>query len=152
MIPLDQGSRQFDAALRFLFAKEPERASLGVVLGCALSSLSVFFEPALRASSIVNVSAMSWWSWLPIGLTIMYIPRIWWLLKKPSVGAYDAVLDAIKFANFTPTEQRRQYRKVIDHRLQQVAVEYTRQENWNATKKKKKKKKKKKARTDRAFD
>lgn len=145
MNPLDQGSRQLDRALRFLFAKEPERASLGVVLGCALSSLSVLLEPTLQAGSVVDVSKMSWWTFLPIGLTLMYAPQILWLLKKRSPGDYDAVLEAIDRANFTPAERRRQYRKVIDYRLQEVAPEYH-HEKKDATKKKKK------ARTNRAFD
>lgn len=124
MIPLDQWSRQIDRAVGFLFSKEPERASLGVVVGCALSSLSVLFEPALRAASVVNVAAMSWWSWLPLGLAIMYAPKILWLLKRPSLGAYDAVLESIERANFSAAERRRQYRKLIDHHLQQVSAEY----------------------------
>lgn len=128
MIPLDQWSRQVDRALGFLFSKEPERASLGVVVGCALSSLSVLFEPALRTAAVVDVSAMSWWSWLPLGVAIMYAPKILWLLKRPSVGPHDAVLESIERANFSAAERRQQYRKVIDHHLQLVAADYTLQQ------------------------
>jgi hypothetical protein len=127
MNPLDQWTRQVDQALRWLFLKDPERAALGVLVGLALSSSSVLFAPGLKAVPIINVSAMSWWSWLPLGIGIMFSTKIWLLLKKPSVGthAFDAVLASIERANFTAVERRQQYRKVIDRYLECAAAEYT---------------------------
>lgn len=127
MNPLDQWTRTADRALGILFLKDPVRTSLGLVLGGALSSLSLLFEPALQVSALVDVAAMSWWSWLPLGILIMHIPTILQLLKKPSVGSHsiDTLFELIDRGDFSAVERRQMYRRLIERFVELAAADHT---------------------------
>jgi hypothetical protein len=123
--PLDQWTRNADRALGILFLKDPVRTSLGVFLGGALSSLSALFAPALQAVTFLDVSALSWWSWLAPGIVIMHIPTIVRLFKKPSVGSYklDVLFELIERGNFSAAERRQLYRQLIHQSVEQVVAD-----------------------------
>lgn len=132
--PLDQWTRNADRALGVLFLKDPVRTSLGLVLGGALSSLSVLLEPALQALPFADFSAMSWWSWLAPGVLIMHVPTITQLLRKPSVGSYtiDMLFELIERGDFSAAERRQLYRRLIERFVELAAVDHTLQQDQGA--------------------
>jgi hypothetical protein len=132
--PLDQWTRNADRALGVLYLKDPVRTSLGLVLGGALSSLSVLFEPALATVTFVDFSAMSWWSWLAPGILIMHIQTIVQLLKKPSVGSYriDVLFELIDRGDFSAAERRQLYRRLIERFVAVAAADHSLQKEDSA--------------------
>lgn len=129
--PLDQWTRNADRALGVLFLKDPVRTSLGLVLGGTLSSVSALFEPALRALTFVDISAMSWWSWLAPGVLIMHFPTIRLLLQKPSAGNYriDMLFELIDRGDFSAAERRQLYRRLIERFVELAAADHALQDD-----------------------
>lgn len=121
---VDWWTRYLDRALDIIFAKYPARTGLGIVIGCALYSLTLLFEPALKAVTFAKFKDVPWWSWLPIGILIMHSPTIIALFKQRPVGddKIDQALDLIERGNFTQAEKRQQYRKLIELVINEIAL------------------------------
>ncbi|WP_129780667.1 hypothetical protein [Peristeroidobacter soli] len=114
---LDRVSLWVDRCIDVILMKYPARTGLGVILGMALHFVAERLHPALEAFRFVDFNDVTWWQWLAPGLIIMHLPTIALLFKQPSIGnpQIDQALELIERGNFSPTERRRQYRRLIDN-------------------------------------
>lgn len=84
---IDRLTQFINAALSILLIGHPNRTALGVVLGVTASTLNKIFAPILaRASSIIDLSKVSVYEFLFIGIALMHIPTFGFYFKRK--GSY----------------------------------------------------------------
>jgi uncharacterized membrane protein len=111
-------------AIDIIFARYPARTSLGVVLGGVIDFLVQLFSPALSSLKFADFTASPRWGWWLIGILIMHTPTIVSSFRQKQTGdeKIDRALDLIERGDFTKTEQRQQYRKLIERVASNVAL------------------------------
>ena len=84
-------------ALNLLFVGNPLRTSLGVVVGFFIHSLSTIFTPAitLLLKDYVDISQISEFNCIFIGLVIVYFPTIISFLGDPKKELLDESLEKV---------------------------------------------------------
>jgi len=125
-------------AIDIIFARYPARTSLGVVLGGVIDFLVQLFAPALHSLKLADFTASPRWGWWLLGILIMHSPTIFSTFRQKQTGdeQIDRALDLIERGNFTKTEQRQQYRKLIERVASNVALKPELQRELKETEKK----------------
>jgi hypothetical protein len=113
---VDRATLWVDRCIDVILMKYPARTGLGVILGMALHFIAERLHPTLQAVHFLDFSNVPWWHWLAPGLIIMHLPTIVVLFRQSPIGhpQIDQALELIERGNFSPTEKRRQYRRLID--------------------------------------
>ena len=111
-------------AIDVIFARYPARTSLGVIFGGVIDFLVQLFAPALSSLKFTDFTASPRWGWWLLGILIMHAPTIFTTFRQKQTGdeQIDRALDLIERGNFTKTEKRQQYRKLIERVANNVAL------------------------------
>lgn len=111
-------------AIDIIFARYPARTSLGVIFGGVIDFLIQLFAPTLRSMEFADFTDSPRWGWWLLGILIMHTPTIFTTFRQKQTGdeQIDRALDLIERGNFTKTEQRQQYRKLIERVANNVAL------------------------------
>ena len=111
-------------AIDVIFARYPARTSLGVVLGGVIDFLVQLFAPALHSLKFADFTASPKWGWWLLGILMMHTPTIVSSFRQKQTGdeKIDRALDLIERGDFTKTEKRQQYRKLIERVASNVAL------------------------------
>ncbi|CAK8724841.1 Holin of 3TMs, for gene-transfer release [Candidatus Electrothrix laxa] len=125
-------------AIDVIFARYPARTSLGAILGGAIDFLVQLFAPALRSLEFADFTASPRWGWWLIGILMMHTPTIVSSFRQKQTGdeKIDRALDLIERGDFTKTEKRQQYRKLIERVASNVALKPELQRELKETEKK----------------
>jgi hypothetical protein len=125
-------------AIDVIFARYPARTSLGVVLGGVIDFLVQLFSPALHSLKFADFTASPKWGWWLVGILMMHTPTIISSFRQKQTGdeQIDRALDLIERGNFSKTEQRQQYRKLIERVASNVALKPELQRELKETEKK----------------
>jgi hypothetical protein len=120
-------------ALDVLFLYNPQRTSLGIILGCVLLFLTILFKPILNRITFLDFSNAPRWGWILLGVLIIHIPSLKsFIVKKPIGGeTIDAALELIKKAPINAEEKRQQYRILITKVLDNLILNQPVQEEIN---------------------
>lgn len=111
-------------AIDVIFARYPARTSLGAILGGVIDFLVQLFAPALNSLEFANFANSPKWGWWLLGILMMHTPTIFATFRQKQTGdeKIDRALDLIERGNFTKTEKRQQYRKLIERVANNVAL------------------------------
>ncbi|RWX48836.1 hypothetical protein VT99_10512 [Candidatus Electrothrix marina] len=111
-------------AIDVIFARYPARTSLGVILGGVIDFLVQLFAPALSSLKFADFTASPKWGWWLLGILMMHTPTIVSSFRQKQTGdeKIDRALDLIERGDFTKTEKRQQYRKLIERVTSNVAL------------------------------
>jgi hypothetical protein len=120
----DLWTKVLSKAIDIIFVKYPTRTSLGVILGGFCDFLVQFFSPTLKSITYFNFAGSPRWGWWLLGILLLHIPTIISSFRRKLVGndAIDQLLELIERGDFTKTEKRRQYRKLIEKVSNNVAL------------------------------
>lgn len=111
-------------AIDVIFARYPARTSLGVIFGGVIDFLVQLFAPVLRSLEFADFTSSPKWGWWLIGILMMHTPTIFSTFRQKQTGdeKIDRALELIERGDFTKTEKRQQYRKLIERVASNVAL------------------------------
>ncbi|HEY0602147.1 MAG TPA: hypothetical protein VGD58_04505 [Herpetosiphonaceae bacterium] len=96
----DSISGLISIAIDILFAKTPQRAAVGFLLGAILLVCSKLFRPVLLQITWLDIAAAQDWYYFVIGLAVLYLPVMFRLMFSTGRLSEDAelALEMIKSA------------------------------------------------------
>ncbi len=127
---MDKISQIVLGIIRFLFIGNPHRTALGVIVGLVIHTLISVFNPALEriASSYIDVSALTEWNCMLLGLVFVYSPTIISFIGSPKKELLNEDVEkvfrmirlAADEANLSKKQKRTLYLKLCEKAVEQV--------------------------------
>lgn len=122
--------------IRFLFIGNPHRTALGVIVGLALHTLVSVFNPAIAKNTSIDVTALTEWNCMLLGLVFVYSPTIVSFIGSPKREllneSVEKVLRMIRLAadesGISKKQKRALYLKLCEKAVEQVTFNAATQE------------------------
>ncbi len=135
---VDKLSQFVLGTIRFLFIGNPHRTALGVIVGLVLHTLVSVFNPAIKqiASSYIDVTELTAWNCIFLGLVFVYSPTILSFIGSPKKELLNESVEkvfrmirlAADEAGISKKQKRALYLKLCEKAVEQVTFNAATQE------------------------
>lgn len=121
---MDAMTATFLRVLNVLLLGHPNKTSLGVVVGLAISGVIRIFAPALTAGDYVDLASTPWWAWVAIGVVLAHLRTLWrfWTHAPTHSEKIDEAMMVIEEGNFSAPERRQHYRRLVNKVIDEVKL------------------------------